>query len=161
MWNSWSGRVRKWKISPIILKAGWDDKQIKSAVKLTGNHISPRGFPGGSDSKVSACNMGDSGLTPGWGRSPGEGNVNPLQYSCLEFQEQRSLAGYSPWSHKESDMSEQLTLPFIFQYFQITLLLAAAAKSLQSCPTLCDPIEGSPPGSPVPGILQARTLEWK
>ena len=37
---------------------------------------------------------------------------------------------------------------------------AAAAKSLQSCPTLCDPIEGSPPHSPVPGILQARTLEW-
>ena len=37
---------------------------------------------------------------------------------------------------------------------------AAAAKSLQSCPTLCDPIDGSPPGSPVPGILQARTLEW-
>ena len=37
---------------------------------------------------------------------------------------------------------------------------AAAAKSLQSCLTLCDPIEGSPPGSPVPGILQARTLEW-
>ena len=36
----------------------------------------------------------------------------------------------------------------------------AAAKSLQSCPTLCDPIDGSPPGSPVPGILQARTLEW-
>ena len=37
---------------------------------------------------------------------------------------------------------------------------AAAAKSLQSCPTLCDPTDGSPPGSPVPGILQARTLEW-
>ena len=37
---------------------------------------------------------------------------------------------------------------------------AAAAKSLQSCPTLCDPIDGSLPGSPVPGILQARTLEW-
>ena len=37
---------------------------------------------------------------------------------------------------------------------------AAAAKSLQSCPNLCDPIDGSPPGSPVPGILQARTLEW-
>ena len=37
---------------------------------------------------------------------------------------------------------------------------AAAAKSLQSCPTLCDPVDGSPPGSPVPGILQARTLEW-
>ena len=40
------------------------------------------------------------------------------------------------------------------------LLSAAAAKSLQSCPTLCDPIDGSPPGSPVPGILQARTLDW-
>ena len=37
---------------------------------------------------------------------------------------------------------------------------AAAAKLLHSCPTLCDPIDGSPPGSPVPGILQARTLEW-
>ena len=37
---------------------------------------------------------------------------------------------------------------------------AAAAKSLQSCPTLCDPIDSSPPGSPVPGVLQARTLEW-
>ena len=37
---------------------------------------------------------------------------------------------------------------------------AAAAKSLQSCPTLCDPIDGSPPGSPIPGILQAGVLEW-
>ena len=40
------------------------------------------------------------------------------------------------------------------------LLAAAAAKSLESCPTLCDPTDGSPPGSPVPGIIQARTLEW-
>ena len=38
--------------------------------------------------------------------------------------------------------------------------VAVAVKSLQSCPTLCDPIDGCPPGSPVPGILQARTLEW-
>ena len=43
---------------------------------------------------------------------------------------------------------------------QSVSVAAAAAKSLQSCPTLCDPIEGSPPGSPAPGILQARTLEW-
>ena len=44
----------------------------------------------------------------------------------------------------------------------LTMQVAAAAvvKSLQSCPTLCDPIDGSPPGSPIPGILQARTLEW-
>ena len=40
------------------------------------------------------------------------------------------------------------------------MFAAAAAKSLQSCPTLCNPIDGSPPGSPVPGILQARTPEW-
>ena len=49
------------------------------------------------------------------------------------------------------------------KYFTIALIshaAAAAAKSLQSCPTLCDPIEGSPQGSPVPEILQARTLEW-
>ena len=42
----------------------------------------------------------------------------------------------------------------------ILVSAAAAAKSLQSCPTLCDPRDGSPPGSPVPGILHARTLEW-
>ena len=42
----------------------------------------------------------------------------------------------------------------------IEFAAAAAAKSLQSCPTQCDPIDGSPPGSPVPGILQARTWEW-
>ena len=42
----------------------------------------------------------------------------------------------------------------------LDIAAAAAAKSLQSCPTLCNPTDGSPPGSPVPGILQARTLEW-
>ena len=42
----------------------------------------------------------------------------------------------------------------------MVIIVRAAAKSLQSCPTLCDPVDGSPPGSPVPGILQARTLEW-
>ena len=45
-------------------------------------------------------------------------------------------------------------------YWDYAAAAAAAAKSLQSCPTLCDPTEGSPPGSPIPGILQARTLEW-
>ena len=55
-------------------------------------------------------------------------------------------------------------LPFNFIQFQVTKIwrgyFAAAAKTLQSCPTLCDPIDGPLPGSPVPGILQARTLEW-
>ena len=44
--------------------------------------------------------------------------------------------------------------------WSVSFSLSAAAKSLQSCPTLCNPIDGNPPGSPVPGILQARTLEW-
>ena len=46
------------------------------------------------------------------------------------------------------------------KFYVIPLPASAAAKSLQSCPTLCDPTDGSPPGSAVPGILQARTLEW-
>ena len=49
---------------------------------------------------------------------------------------------------------------YMYIYIHTHTAAATAAKSLQSCPTLCDPIDGSPPGSPVPGILQARTLEW-
>ena len=50
--------------------------------------------------------------------------------------------------------------PFFYGNGIFSQVAAAAAKSLQLCPTLCNPIDGSPPGSPVPGILQARTLEW-
>ena len=50
--------------------------------------------------------------------------------------------------------------PYPFLYYLLTPAAATAAKSLQSCPTLCNPIDGSPPGSSIPGILQARTLEW-
>ena len=57
-------------------------------------------------------------------------------------------------------METQLLIMLINCLSIYNLYAAAAAKSLQSCPTLCDPIDGSPPGSPVPGILQARTLEW-
>ena len=65
------------------------------------------GFLGGSDGKESACNVGDLGLIPGLGRSPGGGHGDPFQYSCLEnLHGQRSLVGYSPWGHKESDMIE-------------------------------------------------------
>ena len=51
-------------------------------------------------------------------------------------------------------------LPSLNSIFAYRLSATATAKSLQLCPTLCDPIDSSPPGSPVPGILQARTLEW-
>ena len=74
------------------------------------NTIILKGFPGGSDGKESACNVGDLGLIPRLGRSPGEENGNPLQYSCLENPHgQRSLAGYSPWGHKGSDVTEWLS----------------------------------------------------
>ena len=80
---------------------------------------------------------------------------------------------YSSWGHKESDtteklatntlcvskMSIELEVRTLESKFKIAAA-AAAAKLLQSCPTLCDPIDGSPPGFSVPGILRARTLEW-
>ena len=71
-------------------------------------------------------------------RAPGDGDG------------QGSLVYCNPCGPKELDMTEQLN----------NTAAAAAAKWLQSCPTLCDPRDGSPPGFPVPGILQARTLEW-
>ena len=73
----------------------------------------PRGFPGGSDSKASACNAENMGSIPGSGRSPGEGNGNPLQHSYLENPHGRkSLIGYSPWGCKESDRTEPLHFHF-------------------------------------------------
>ena len=66
-----------------------------------------KGFPDVSEGKESACNQGDLGLILGLGRSPGGGHGNPLQYSWLENpQGQRSLTGYNPWGHKESDTTE-------------------------------------------------------
>ena len=68
------------------------------------------GFPDGSDGKESTCNARDPGLIPGLGRSPGEGNVNPLLSSSLENSMDRgSLAGYSPWGCKDLDTTERLT----------------------------------------------------
>ena len=58
------------------------------------------------------------------------------------------------WAPGKSRKGLHFLKKYLFFY------LPAAAKSLQSCPTLCNPINSSPPGSPIPGILQARTLEW-
>ena len=72
-------------------------------------------FPSGSDGKASACNAWDPGSIPGSGRSPGEGNGNPLQYPCLKNSMNcclRSLVGNSPWSRKESDTTERLHMFF-------------------------------------------------
>ena len=67
------------------------------------------GFPGGSDGKESACNVRDLNSIPGSGRSPGEGNGNPLQYPVYlpgKSHGQKSLVGYSPGGHKQSDTTE-------------------------------------------------------
>ena len=73
-------------------------------------HVLPvfMAFPSGSDGKESACNAGDPGSIPESGRSPGGGNDNALQYSCLENSTGlRNLVGYSPWGCKELETTEQ------------------------------------------------------
>jgi len=158
--------------------------------------------------KESACNAGDPSLIPGSGRSSGEGNGNPLQYSCLENPMDRgawwaTVHGVAKsWTRLSTHIVWSSTSCTVFFFFLkmclmfVYLCLVAPgnlpnpgiepglphcrrilyhlnhqgsfmnisfmcyAKSLQSCLTLCDPTDGSPPGSPVPGILQARTLEW-
>ena len=83
-------------------------KKDLSPFYLWRNYIH-QAFPGGSDGKASAYNVGDRESIPGSGRSPGEGNGNPLQYSCLEKSHGwRSLVGYCPWTRKESDMTARI-----------------------------------------------------
>ena len=85
------------------------------------------GFPCGSDSKLSACNSGHPCSIPGLGRCPGEGNGSTRIFLHGEFHGQTSLAGYSPWGHKESDMTEQLT----FLLFSVRILIVPS--SLKKC----------------------------
>ena len=92
------------------------------------------GFPGGSASKESACNVGDLGLIPRLGRSPGEGNSYPLQYSGLE-----NSLDCIDLARKESDSTERLSLFKGIQFSSVT----------QLCPTLCNPMNRSTPGLPV------------
>ena len=84
-----------------------------------------------------------------------EGALGPgahAQRQCGQHQAQSSFASHPP--------SGQLSLLPLNEGCTHDLYTAAAAKSPQSCPTLCDPTDGSPPDSPIPGILQARTPEW-
>ena len=137
------------------------------------------GFPAGLES---TCNAGDQGLTPGLEKSPGEENGNPLQYSCLENPMNRGtwwaiLHGvtkshdwatkhtctnvdwnnyYSSWLWKTKlQRTWWLEMRDAMQFFSALLLLSHFSRIW-----LCDPIDGSPPGSSVPGILQARVLGW-
>ena len=91
---------------------------------------------------------------PGGEDPAGEGNGNPLQYSCLENPMDRGA-----WWATVHGVAESQTRRNDFTFTFFHMLVTAAAKLLQSCPALCDPIDGSPPGSTIPGILQGRTLE--
>ena len=104
--------------------------------------------------KESTCQWGKLGFDPWFWKVSCRRKWQPTPvFLPRKSHEQRSLAGYSPWGCKELDMTEHI-------HTQELTAAAAAAKLLQSCPTLCNSIDGSPTGSPVPGILQARTLEW-
>ena len=68
--------------------------------------------------------------------------------------------GFHPQTFSYQWQNDVLVNFYLWNWIQFSWEMLCYAKSLQSCPILCDPIDGSPPGSPVPGILQARTLEW-
>ena len=119
-------------------------------------------FPGGASGKEPACQCRrhKEHRFHSWvGKIPWRRAWLPtLVFLPGESQGQRNLAGYSPWSRKESDMTEQLTLVCSILFLLLLLLLLLLSRF--SCVRLCDPIDGSPPGFPVSGIFQARMLEW-
>ena len=109
------------------------------------------GFSGGSVVKNLPANAQDKDLISGLGGSPGGGNGNPLQYSCLENPMDRG-----PWwaiVHRVRESQTQLSTHTQLYYAYVCLVT-------QSCPTLSDPMDCSPARSSVHGILQARVLEW-
>ena len=132
---------------------------------------------------ANAGDIGDAGLILGSGRSLGEGKVSHMSVLAwrIPWTEEpgRLQSMGSQIVRHDSTIKQQQLLTLVMSILLLLVLLyplcliqvtythinahllsAAAAKLLQSCPTLCDPRDGSPPGSPVPGILQARTLEW-
>ena len=120
------------------------------------------GFPGGSDGKESACNAGDQGLIPVSGRSPGEANSNPPQYSCLETSMDRgawrtTVHGGS----KESDMTEWLTPTLGVQNLHTLARMYCCCFSCSVMSKSLHPQGQEPTGSSVHSMLQARILRCR
>ena len=113
-------------------------------------------FPFGSAGKESVCNARDLGSIPWWGRSPEEGKGYPLQYSGLENSMDYTVHGVA----KSRTWLSYFHFHFLLSQTPVSLLCMHACKLLQSCPTHCEPMDCSPPGSSVRGILQARILRW-
>ena len=118
------------------------------------------GFPSGSDSKESTCNVGDLGLVPGSGRSPGEGMATHSSILAWRIPMDRgawwaTVHGVTKSWTRLSMYACRYAIRNVFSYVCAELCLVT-----QLCPTLCDPMGCSPPGSSVHGIFQARILEW-
>ena len=112
-----------------------------------------RGFPGSSDIKASAYNAGDLGSIPGSRKSPGDGNGNPLQYSCLENPMDGGAwwAAYSPWGREEADTRERLHF-----HFSLACIGERNGNPLQ-CSCLENRRDGGAWWAAVCGVAQGRT----
>ena len=117
-------------------------RQRTSRASLVGKFFSFFTFP---DGKESACHAGDPGSIPG--------SEDPLE------KEMATHSHIPAWRISQTEEPGGLQ-SMGSQRVGHDYAMLCYAKSLQSCPTLCNPIDGSLPGSPIPGILQARTLEW-
>ena len=114
IWLTWTARQmipcrftfphRKFSQLPVWKK--WARLHLVEELMSLDKTVLTMGFPGSLGGKESACNAGDPGSIPGWGRSLGEGNGNPLQYSCLGNPMDRGAWwAYGPWGHKGLDMT--------------------------------------------------------
>ena len=147
---------RKWQPTPVFLPgeshgwrslvgySPWGHKE-SDRTEVTEHILWNMGyagiFPGGSISKETACNAGDPGSTPGSRRSPGEGNGNLLQYSCLE----KSMATGPLWATLQGSTKRWTRL--------------TACVHAWLCPAVCNPTDCSLPDSSVHGIFSARILD--
>ena len=149
-----SNSVRPHRQQPIRLPHPWDSPGKNSGV---GCYFLLQCMRVKSESEVAQscptlCNLMDCSLPGSSVHGVFQGRV--LEWFAISFSRGSSQPKDRTWCPLQVE-----SLPLSYQGFPEPYI-AAAAKSLQSCPTLCDPIDDSPPGSPVPGILQARTLEW-
>ena len=152
-------QCRRHGFNPWVRQIPWKREWLPTPVFLPGDFHGQRSLAG-----------------PGpWGHTESDTTEHAHTYPtshiysfCFGFFRQESCLStfISMISSPENTYSSLLNPPLFGLVESVYLPLAwdrvaaAAAKSLQSCPTLCDPIDGSPPGSPIPGILQPRTLEW-
>ena len=156
------------KIEPLCLAGKCESESVSCSV--VSNCLWPHGlwparllcpwaFPGKNTGV--GCQSLLQGIFPTQGLNPGLLNCRQTLPSTIWATREDCLGSYNGILYSsENNYSYLHQHGWMWKNLTLNKIKPAAAKSLQSCPTLCDPIDGSPPGSPVPGILQARTLEW-